>query len=103
MKEILLSRNKIKNYLSERLTQKVLQTNEETIFSMIRYEGIGGFGKISDTDLFVQLVDSLPEFQLLQMINSDLNHIILTVKTDFENTEDDILIDITRIIQMKLS
>jgi len=103
MKEILLSRNKIKNYLSERLTQKVLQTNEETIFSMIRYEGIGGFGKISDTDLFVQLVDSLPEFQLLQLINSDQNHIIVTVKSDFENTEDDILIDITRIIQMKLS
>ncbi len=103
MKEILLSRNKVKNFLSERLTQKVLQTNEETIFSMIRYEGIGGYAKLSDTDLFVQLVEALPEFQLLQLINSDQNHIIVSVKTEFENTEDDILIDITRIIQMKLS
>ena len=51
MKEILLSRNKIKNFLSERLTQKVLQLNEETIFSMVRYEGIGGYSKISDNDL----------------------------------------------------
>lgn len=103
MKDILLSRNKIKNFLSERLTQKVLQTNEESIFSMIRYEGIGGYSKISDNDLFVQLVEALPEFQLLQLINSDQNHIIVSLKPEFENSEDDILIDITRIIQMKLS
>ena len=103
MKEILLSRNKIKNFLSERLTQTVLQTNEETIFSMIRYEGIGGYAKISDNDLFVQLVESIPEFQLLRLINSDQNHIIVSVKSDHAATEEDILIDITRIIQMKLS
>ena len=103
MKEILLSRNKVKNFLSERQTQKVLQLNEETIFSMIRYEGIGGYGKISDNDLFVQLVESIPEFQLLQLVNSDQNHIIVSLKADFENSEEDILIDITRIIQLKLS
>ena len=103
MKEILLSRNKIKNFLSERLTQKVLQTNEETIFSMIRYEGVGGYSKISDNDLFVQLVEAIPEFQLLKLMNSDQNHIIVSLKPDFENSEDDILIDITRIIQLKLT
>ncbi len=103
MKEILLSRNKIKNFLSERLTQKVLQTNEESIFSMIRYEGIGGYGKISDTDLFFQLVEAIPEFQLLGLVNSDQNNLIVSVKPEFENTEEDILIDITRIVQMKLS
>jgi len=103
MKEITLSRNKIKNYLSELLTSQVIQMNEEKIFSLIRYEGIGGFGKISDNDLFVRLVEAIPEFQLLKLINADQNCIIVSIKDEFAKTEDDILIDITRIIQTKLN
>lgn len=103
MKEILLSRNKIKNFLSERLTNEIIQLNEERIFSLIRYEGIGGFGKISDNDLFVRLVEAIPEFQLIKLIRADENNIIVSIKDEFSATEDDILIDITRIIQMKLS
>jgi hypothetical protein len=103
MKEILLSRNKIKNYLSENLTNQVLQMDEEHIFSLIRYEGIGGFNKISDNDLFVRLVENIPEFQLVRLISADQNHIIVSVKDEFANSEEDILIDITRIIQMKLT
>jgi hypothetical protein len=103
MKEILLSRNKIKNYLSENLTNQVLQMDEEQIFSLIRYEGIGGFNKISDNDLFVRLVENIPEFQLVRLISADQNHIIVSVKDEFANSEEDILIDITRIIQMKLT
>lgn len=103
MKEILLSRNKIKNYLSEQLTSQVIQMNEERIFSLIRYEGIGGFGKISDNDLFVRLVESIPEFQLLKLVNADENHIIVSLKDEYSKTEDDILVDITRIIQTKLN
>lgn len=103
MKEISLSRNMIKNFLAEGLTQRVLQMNEETIFSMVRYEGVGGYAKISDNDLIVQLVEAIPEFQLLQLVNSDQNHIIVSLKPELEKNEVDILVDITRIIQMKLS
>jgi hypothetical protein len=103
MKEILLSRNKIKNFLSERLTQDVIQMDEEKIFSMVRYEGIGGFGKMSDNDIFVRIVEAVPEFQLLKLVNADQNNIILSIKDEYAATEDDILIDITRIIQLKLS
>ena len=103
MKEILLSRNKIKNYMAENLTSQVLQMDEEHIFSLIRYEGIGGFNKISDNDLFVRLVENIPEFQLVRLISANQNHIIVSVKDEFANSEEDILIDITRIIQMKLT
>ena len=103
MKEILLSRNKIKNFLSERMTNEVIQLNEEKIFSLIRYEGIGGFGKISDNDLFVRLVEAIPEFQLIRLVDADDNHLIVSIKEEFSETEDDIMVDITRIIQMKLS
>lgn len=103
MKEIVISRNMVKNFLAEGLTAKVLQMNEETIFSLIRYEGIGGYSKISDTDLYVQLVEALPEFQLMQLTNSDKNHLIFSVKKEFEQNEEDIIVDITRIIQTKLT
>ncbi len=103
MKKILLSRNKIKNHLSENLTNQVLQMDEERIFSLIRYEGIGGFSKISDNDLFVRLVEIIPEFQLVKLVSADQNQIIVSVKDEFVETEDEILIDITRIIQMKLT
>jgi len=103
MKEILLSRNKVKNFLSEQLTTEIIQLDEEKIFSLIRYEGIGGFGKMSDNDLFVRLVEAIPEFQLIKLINADQNNIIVAIKDEFSETEDDIIVDITRIIQMKLS
>ena len=103
MKEIILSRNKVKNFLSEHLTQQILQMNEERIFSLVRYEGIGGFGKMSDNDLFVLMVEIIPEFQLLKLIGADDNQIILSVKEEYTKTEDEILVDITRIIQLKLS
>jgi hypothetical protein len=103
MKELMLSRNKIKNFLSESLTQQVLQMNEERIFSLIRYEGIGGFGKMSDNDMFVLLVETIPEFRLLRLVNIDDNHIMVSLKEEYADTEDDILIDITRLIQMKLT
>jgi hypothetical protein len=103
MKEITLSRNKIKNFLAECLTLEVIQMDEEKIFSMIRYEGIGGFGKISDNDLFVRLVETIPEFKLLRLVNADQNHIIVSLKEEYTDTEEDILVDITRIIQMKLT
>ena len=71
MKEVLLSKNKIRNFLAERLTQQVLQLDEHRIYSWIRYEGIGGYKKISDGDLYVQLVEAIPEFQLLQIKSAD--------------------------------
>lgn len=103
MKEIVLSRNKIKNFLSERLTAEVIQLDEEKIFSMIRYEGIGGFGKMSDNDLFVRLLEAIPEFKLIKLVNADQNNILVAIKEEYAKNEDDILVDITRIIQMKLS
>jgi hypothetical protein len=103
MKELLLSRNKIKNFLSERLTYDILQMDEKKVFSLIRYEGIGGLEKTSDNDLFVRLVEIIPEFKLLQMVSVDQNNIAISLKEEYEENEEAILIDITRIIQMKLS
>jgi hypothetical protein len=103
MKEIFLIKNKIKNFLAEKLTQQVLQLDEHKIYSLIRYEGLGGFNKISDGDIFVKLVEAIPEFNLLRIVRSDNENIVVCLKEDYSDKEEDILIDINRIIQMKLS
>jgi hypothetical protein len=103
MKEIMISRNKVKTFLSEQLTQEVLQMDEKKIFSLVRYEGIGGFGKISDMDLFVHLVELVPEFKLLKLVNADDNHILVSLKEEYAETEEEILTDITRLLQLKLT
>jgi hypothetical protein len=103
MKDILLSKNKVRNFLAERLTQEVLQLDEHRIYSWIRYEGIGGYKKISDGDLYVQLVEAIPEFQLLKIKSADKDNLIVMVKEEYSDTEEEILVDIQRIIQMKLS
>ncbi len=103
MKEILFSKAKVKNFLAERLTQKVLQLDEHKIYSQIRYEGIGGYNKISDGDLFVQLVEAIPEFKLLKILGSDEDNLKTSLKDEYEEKENEILVDIQRIIQMKLS
>jgi hypothetical protein len=103
MKEVCLVKNKVKNYLAEKLTQEVLQLDEHRIYSLIRYEGLGGLNKISDGDVFVKLVEALPEFQLLKIIRSDNENIVVCLKDEYSEREDEILVDIYRIIQMKLS
>jgi len=103
MKEIVLNKNKVKNFLADRLTKEVLQLEELRIFSLVRYEGIGGFNKMSDGDLFVKLVEAVPEFQLLRIVKAENDSITVCLKDEFENKETEILIDINRIIQMKLN
>jgi hypothetical protein len=101
MKEVQIPRIKLRNFLADQLTQKVLQMNEETLYSMIRYEGIGGFNKMSDNDMFVMLVEHIPEFRLVTLFNTDDKNIIVTIKPEYVDSEDDILVDITRIMQLK--
>jgi hypothetical protein len=103
MKEILLPKNKVKNFLAEKLTREVLQLDEHRIYSLIRYEGIGGFNKISDGDLFVKLVELTPEFKLLKIVRSDTDNLVVMIKDELAEKEDEILVDINRIIQTKLS
>lgn len=102
MKEISLSKSKVRDFLAERLTKQILQLDEHVILSLIRYEGIGGYEKKSDNELFVQLVEAIPEFQLMKLLKTDHFNLFLTVKEENEGHEEEILVDINRAIQTKL-
>ena len=77
--------------------------NEDNIFSLIRYEGIGGYNRMSDNDLFVQMVEAIPEFQLLKLVNADKNNLAVAIKDNYAENEEEILTDITRLLQMKFA
>lgn len=102
MKKISISKYKLRNFLAERATANILQADENDLFNVIRYDGIKGYEQIDEKELFEQLVNALPEFKLTEYIGTDNNHLFVSVKKDYDKSEDDILVDVTRIIQMKM-
>lgn len=102
MQEISLNKSKVRDFLADRLTKQILQLDEHIILSLIRYEGIGGYEKKSDNELFVQLVEAIPEFQLMRLLRTDHFTLFIAVKEENADNEDEILVDINRAIQTKL-
>lgn len=101
MNTVEISRSKIKDFLTWRLTRNVLQTEENDLFNVLRYESIGGYEEMSDIETVKNLVEAIPEFNLLEFYKSDEQNILLKVKPKYESTSDEIMVDIHRIIQTK--
>lgn len=101
MNTVEISRSKIKDFLTWRLTHNVLQTEENDLFNVLRYESIGGYEDMPDIETFKNLVEAIPEFNLLEFYKSDEHNILLKVKPNYESTSDEIMVDIHRIIQTK--
>lgn len=102
MKTISLSKYKIKNYLTQHMVSNILQAEEDDLFNLIRYDGIKGFEQLDDTELFEVLAKTIPEFELLSCSSIDNNHLLLSVKKEYAKNEDDIMVDVTRISQIKM-
>ena len=92
MEKIEFSRNRLKDYLSERLTHGILK---------VRHGGLGGYDSIGDEKLIDELVQQIPEYKLMQFDSADDKNIYLSVKPEHAKNEEEILVDIIRIRQMK--
>jgi hypothetical protein len=101
MEKIEFSRNRLKDYLSERLTHGILQMSENEIFEKVRHGGLGGYDSIGDEKLIDELVQQIPEYKLMQFDSADDKSIYLSVKPEHAKNEEEILVDIIRIRQMK--
>ena len=99
---MIISKFKLKNYLAETLANNILHASEEKLFDLIRYDGIKGFENYSDRELLDMLTEMVPEFKLTNCEKYDNNSLFLSIKKEYEANADDIKIDITRIIQMKM-
>ena len=102
VKKLTISKYKLKNFLAERAVANILQAEKSEVFDLIRYDGITGFERTSDKELFKILIKSVPEFQLTECNETDNNHLFISVKKEYMKNEEDIIIDITRIIQTKM-
>jgi len=99
---MVISKYKLKNFLAETVAANLLQTSEDKLFHLIRYDGIKGFEKYSDGELFVFLTETIPEFEFAECEKIDNNNFYLAVKKEHNNNAEDLKVDITRIIQMKM-
>jgi hypothetical protein len=100
MKSIQISKNRVKEYLAEKLAKNVLQSEVSDLVLVLRYNALGGFEFLSDEDLFENLLAALPELELVHLVKSDENFLYLGVTPQNKEDEDDILIDIKKIIQL---
>lgn len=102
MKTIPVSKEKLKNFLAERLTRNVLQADETELYHVIRHEAIGGFNRMDDKQLCGQMFEAIPEFELCEFAGTDEKNIFISLKPQYSDNEENILVDIKRVIQTKI-
>ncbi len=100
MKSIQVSKNRVREYLAEKLAKNVLQSEISDLVLVLRFNALGGFEFLSDEDLFENLIVAIPELDLLQLAKSDDNYLYLGVKPQNKEEEDDIIIDIQKILHI---
>ncbi|MDI3527497.1 MAG: hypothetical protein PWR03_1680 [Tenuifilum sp.] len=100
MKNILVSKSKVKNFLSERLAKSIVNAEEESLITVLRYNAIGGFEFLSDEELFDYLNAALPELDFVELVGADDDNLSLQVKKAHTDDEDNILIDVRRALQV---
>jgi len=100
MKSIQVSKNRVREYLAEKLAKNVLQSEISDLVLVLRFNALGGFEFLSDEDLFENLIVAIPELDLLQLSKSDDNYLYLGVKAQNKEEEDDIIIDIQKILHI---
>ncbi|NOU17122.1 MAG: hypothetical protein HOO91_06140 [Bacteroidales bacterium] len=100
MKSIQISKNRIKEFLAEKLAKNVLQSEISDLVLVLRFNALGGFEFLSDEDLLENLIAAFPELELVHLVKSDDNYLYLGVKPQNKDEEDNILIDIKKITQL---
>ena len=101
MKTHSISISRAKDFLAKRLVRNMLQVEEEELYNLIRYESVGGFERMTNEEIFTHLVEIFPEFKFIQYVSASKNLIEVSVKEEYAPSENGIMTDIARIIQMK--
>lgn len=100
MNTLKISKNRARDFLSEKLAQNIIQSELEDLVSVLRYNALGGFESLDDFDLFENLVAALPELELVFLAETDEHSLYVAVKPEYKNEEDAVLIDMKKTIQI---
>ena len=101
MKTCNISISRAKDFLAKRLVHNMMQIDEDELYQLVRYESVGGFEKMSNEEIFIHLEKIFPEFKLIHLVGATKNLLEVGVKEENSQSENDIMVDIARIIQLK--
>lgn len=101
MKTHTISISRAKDFLARRMVNNLLQIDEEELYQLIRYESVGGFEKMTNEEIFMHLEKIFPEFKFIHLAGATKNLLEVAVKEEYRDTENEIMVDIGRIIQLK--
>ncbi|MDY0198778.1 MAG: hypothetical protein RBR68_13280 [Tenuifilaceae bacterium] len=100
MNMLKISKNRTRDFLSEKLARNIIQSELEDLISVLRYNSLGGYERLDDFDLFENLVAAIPELELVFLAETDEHSLFVAVKPEYKNEEDAILIDMKKTIQI---
>lgn len=100
MNSVQLSKNRVRDFLSEKLAKNILQSELNDLILVLRFNALGGFEFLSDEDLFENLLAVVPELELVRLVNSDDYFLYLGVKLHNIDEEEEILVDVRKIVQV---
>ncbi|MDX9770527.1 MAG: hypothetical protein RBT19_09190 [Tenuifilaceae bacterium] len=100
MNTLKISKNRVRDFLAEKLAKSIIQSELDDLVSVLRYNALGGYERLDDFDLFENLVAALPELELVFLAETDEHYLHIAVKPDYKNEEDAILVDIRKVIQV---
>ncbi|MDD2196125.1 MAG: hypothetical protein PHE03_04350 [Bacteroidales bacterium] len=100
MNTLKISKNRARDFLSEKLAQSIIQSELEDLISVLRYNALGGYERLDDFDLFENLVAALPELELVFLAETDEHSLYVAVKPAYKKDEDAVLIDMKKTIQI---
>ncbi|MBN1989860.1 MAG: hypothetical protein JW783_10725 [Bacteroidales bacterium] len=100
MEIVTISKNRVRDYLAERLARRVLQTDVNDLILVLRFTPLGGLEFLSDEDLLEQLISVHPELSLMTIAGSSDDILQISVRSENAADEADILVDVKRIFQV---
>ncbi len=100
MNTLKISKNRVRDFLAEKLARSIIQSELDDLVSVLRYNALGGYERLDDFDLFENLVAALPELELVFMAETDEHYFYIAVKPDYKNEEEAILVDMRKVIQV---
>ncbi|MDD2550056.1 MAG: hypothetical protein PHD00_08175 [Bacteroidales bacterium] len=100
MKTLKIPKNRVRDYLSEKIAKSIIQSSLEDLISVLRYNALGGYEYLDDFDLYENLVAALPELELMFLAETDKHFFYVAVKPDYKHEEEEILVDVRKVIQV---
>lgn len=88
-------KDKIRDLLAEKLAENIVDARRDDLVKVLRYNSLGGFEILDDGDLIENLIVYIPEFEMLNVLDSDSEKFVFQVSEQFLAKETSIIENIS--------